>query len=104
MSSKKIDKLFNDIPKVFGIADNILIVGFDESSRDPNERLEHVLCRCLQANLKLNKEKCLFRQNVYHFGEVVYGKDVSPDQPKLKALADMLLPKQKENCSPSLVL
>ena len=51
-------ELFNDIPNVFVMADDILIAGFDADSRDHDARLEQVLWRCRQANLKLNKEKC----------------------------------------------
>ena len=61
MFKTKIDELFNDIPNVFGIADDILIEGCDINGRDHDARLKQVLQRCRQANLKLNKEKCLFR-------------------------------------------
>ena len=54
---KKIDELFNDIPNVFGIADDILIVGFHAYGRDHDVSSEQMLLRCRQANLKLNEEK-----------------------------------------------
>ena len=57
----KIDDLFNDISNVFGIADDILIAGFEAEAMDHDIRLEQVLQSCKNANLKLNKEKCLFR-------------------------------------------
>ena len=57
----KIHKLLNYIPNVFGIAGDILIAGFDAYGRDYDIRVEQVLCRCRQANLKLKKEKSLFR-------------------------------------------
>ena len=34
MFQKKTDELLNDIPNVFGIADDILIPGLDADSRD----------------------------------------------------------------------
>ena len=46
MFQKKIDKVFDDIPNVFGISDDILIAGFGADCRDHDERLEQVLCRC----------------------------------------------------------
>ena len=58
---KKIDELFNDIPHIFGIADDILIAAFDVDGRDHDVSLQQVLQRCRQDNLKLNKEKSLFR-------------------------------------------
>ena len=38
MFQKQINELFSDIPKVFGIADDILVVGFSEDIRDNDER------------------------------------------------------------------
>ena len=46
MFLKKIDELFSGMPDVFGIADGILIAGFDEWSKDHNEILEKVLQVC----------------------------------------------------------
>ena len=37
MFQKKTDQLFNGVPNVFGIADDILISGFDELGRDHDE-------------------------------------------------------------------
>ena len=37
---ENIDELFNDIPNVFGIANDILDAGFDADSRDHSKRLE----------------------------------------------------------------
>ena len=39
MFQRKIDELFIGIPNVFGIADDILIVGFDEQGKDHDETL-----------------------------------------------------------------
>ena len=61
MFQKKKDKLFDDIPNVFDIADDILITGCDAASSNHDENLEQVLQRSRQANQRLNKEKCLFR-------------------------------------------
>ena len=43
MFQKKTDKLFSGMPNVFGIADDILIVGIDEWGKDHVETLEKVL-------------------------------------------------------------
>ena len=61
MFEKKVDKLFNNIPNVFGISNDILIAGFDEEGSDHDKMLKKVLQICRQSNLKLNKDKCLFR-------------------------------------------
>ena len=49
------------MPHVFGIADHSLIAGFDEWGKDHDGTLEKALWVSSQANLKLNKDKCLFR-------------------------------------------
>ena len=35
----KIDKIFKNLPNVFGIADNILAVGYDRDDKDHDEML-----------------------------------------------------------------
>ena len=39
MFQKKIEEFFRDITNVFGIADDILILGFDAGGRDHDARL-----------------------------------------------------------------
>ena len=57
---------------VFGIADDILIAGFDDMGRDHDATLISVLRICRQVNLKLNKDKCLFQCTcIPFFGKVI---------------------------------
>ena len=58
MFQKKIDELFSGMPNVFGIADDILIAGFNELGRDHDAILDKVLSICRQETLKLNEDKC----------------------------------------------
>ena len=60
MFQKKIDEIFSGILNVFGIAYDILITGFNEWGKNHDEMLEKILSICRQANLKLNKDRCLF--------------------------------------------
>ena len=56
---------------MFGTADNILIVGYDDLGRDHDATHDEVLRICRQANLKPNKDKCLFRCiSISFFSEV----------------------------------
>ena len=59
MFQHKIDEIFNDMPNVFGIADDVLVVGYDEDGIDHNEAVYNVLRQCKVVNLKLNKDKCV---------------------------------------------
>ena len=54
-----IDKLFNGMPNIFGIADDHLYAGFDELGRDHDTTLDKMLKIWRQANLKLNRDTCL---------------------------------------------
>ena len=54
MFQRKPDKLFQGLLNIFGTADDVLIVGFDDMGGDK------VLKICRQASIKLNKGKYLF--------------------------------------------
>ena len=98
MFQHKINKIFKNLPNVFGIADAILVVGHDIDGKDYNEMLQQVLQICRgRWTLKLNKDKCHFRfTSVPFFGEVISRQGVKPDQWKLKVLTHMLPPKTKK--------
>ena len=58
MFQYKINKIFNDMPNIFGIADDILVIGYDEDGKDHDEAVYNVLRQCKEVNLKLNKDNC----------------------------------------------
>ena len=49
-------KFFNDMPNVFGIADDILVIGYDENGTEHDKAVYSVLRRCQVVYLKLNKD------------------------------------------------
>ena len=101
----KIDKIFNDMPNVFGIADDILVIGYDDDGTDHDATVPKVLQRCEEVNFKLNEEKCHFRcTSIPFFGEVVSRREVQPDPHKIKALMDMPPPNNKKISKHSLAL
>ena len=62
---------------MFGIADDILVVGCDSDGKDHDETLWQVLQICIQVNLRLNKDKCHLRcTSVPFFGEVISRHDM----------------------------
>ena len=96
MFQHKIDKIFNDMPNVFGIAHNILVIGYNKDGAEHEEAVYDVLRQCQDVNLKLNKEKCHFRcTSIPFFGKVVL-RGVQPDPQKVKALNEMPVPKNKK--------
>ena len=92
----KIDEIFNDIPNVFGIADNILVIGYKKDGADHDETVYSVLKQCQDVNLKLNKDKCHFRcMSIPFFSEVVSREGMHPDLQKVRPLTEMPVPKNK---------
>ena len=92
----KIDDTFNDIPNVFGIVDDILVIGYHKDGTDADKIVNKVLKCCQDVNLKLNKEKCHFRcMAIQFFGEVVSRDGMQPDLRKIITLK-MPAPKNKK--------
>ena len=61
MFLKKIDEIFSGMQNIFSIADDILIAGFNVQGKDHDATLDKVLRVCRQTNLKIKKDKPLFR-------------------------------------------
>ena len=73
----KIDEIFSDITNIFGIMDDILVIGYDKNGADHDTLVHKVLCRCEEVSVKLNKEKCHFRcTSIPFFWEVILRKGV----------------------------
>ena len=53
MFQRKIDKIFKDMPNVFGIVGDTLVAGYEADGKDHDETVQRVLQRCGQVNLKL---------------------------------------------------
>ena len=57
------------MPNIFGIADDILVIGYDEDGTDHAKAVYNMLRQCREVNLKLNKDKCHFRcTSILFFG------------------------------------
>ena len=96
MFQHKIDGIFNDMPNVFGIADNILVIGYDKDGTDIDKAVYNVLRQCQDVNLKSNKDKCHFRCTpIPFFGKVLSREGIPPDPQKIRAMTEMLVPKNK---------
>ena len=105
MFQRKIDEIFNDMPNTLGIADDILVVGYEDDGRDHKNTVPKVLQKFRKVNLKLNKDKCHFRcTSVPFFGEVISRNRVQPDRKKIKALMDMPPSNNKKSSRLSWVL
>ena len=82
---------------MFNITDDNLIAVFEDMGRDHDATLNKVLQICRQANLEINKEKCLFScTSIPFFGEIIPQSIVSPVPRKVQALMALPLPKCKK--------
>ena len=68
----KIDEIFKDWPNLFGIANDILVLGHDSDGRNHDNTSQKLLQICKQGNLKPNKEKFCFRCTAVSFLERWY--------------------------------
>ena len=90
-------KFFNDMPNVFGIADIILVIGYDKDGAEDDEAVYNMLRQCQDVNLKQNKDKYHFRCTwIPFFGKVVWRDGVQPDLQKIKAVTEIPAPKNKK--------
>ena len=68
----KMDKIFNDMPNVFGIADDILVIGYDKDGADHDEAIYKGLKWCQ------DKEKCQFQVYV---NTILWGGHIKKGHP-----------------------
>lgn len=82
---RKMNKLLGDLAVYM---DDLIVHG--KSQEEHDECLRRVLESIEQAGLKLNKEKCIFRQKELHFlGHVINERGVRPDPGKVRAIAEL---------------
>ena len=92
---KAMSEMFEDIPGVEVIVDDILVWGENEEQHDA--RLIKVLERARSRNLRLNKNKCHIKQHEISYVGYILSKDgVKPDPKKTEAIAAMPAPKNRE--------
>ena len=53
MFQHKIDEIFSEMPNVFGIVDDILVIGYDKDGGDHDAVVHKVLRWCKGVNLKI---------------------------------------------------
>ena len=92
---KVMSEMFEDIPGVEVIVDDILVWGEDEEQH--NVRLTKVLERARSRNLKLNKNKCHINQHeISYVGHILSKDGLKPDTKKTEAITVMPAPENRE--------
>ena len=88
---RKMAETLNGLHGVAVFMDDILVYGNTPEQHD--QYLSKVLERIESTGLKLNKDKCVFRQEQLHFlGQVIDKAGVKPDPDKVKAIREMPSP------------
>ena len=87
--------MFEDIEGVEVVIDDLLIWGTTEEEHDA--RLEKVLQRAQQRNLKLNKDKSQIKlKEIKYIGHILSEDGIKPDPKKVTAVTEMKPPTTKE--------
>ena len=88
-------EMFEDIEGVEVVIDDLLIWGTTEEEHDA--RLEKVLQRAQQRNLKLNKDKSQIKlKEIKYIGHILSEDGIKPDPKKVTAVTEMKPPTTKE--------
>ena len=79
MVQQEIDKIFKNLPNIFGIADDILVVGYDPNGKRSGRNAATGVKNMQTGELKKLKDKCHFRcKSVPFFGEMTSSMKCNP--------------------------
>ena len=88
----KIDMIFEDISQSVGIANDIVIFGYDDHDHD--KTLYSVLDRAHKVGMKFNPDKCTFkRDSISFYGVTISADGVKPDPRKIDAIKNLPEPR-----------
>ena len=88
----KVDKIFEDIPQCIGIADDIVIFGYNDHDHDAT--LYSVLDRACDVGMRFNPDKCIFKQDsISFYGVTLSSEGVKPYPRKIEAIKNLPEPR-----------
>ena len=94
---RAIDRTFGDIPNVLGIADDLVVVGFQEDGRDHDKALKTVLRRARERGPRFNEDKLIVRaKEIPFFGHIIGSGGIRPDPVKTDAIRNMEPPRNEK--------
>ena len=90
---RQIDATFGDIEGVTGIADDLIIYGFDDDRKDHEATFHAVLNRARQTGVKFNREKMVIStRKIPFFGHILSADGLQPDPATVSAINAMTSP------------
>ena len=94
---RKLDECIGDIRNVYCIADDIMVVGYEEDHSDHDKALTNLFQRAEKCNLKFNLDKIQYKKKeVSFFGETYTTTGRKPDPGKVEAIRTMKQPENKK--------
>ena len=93
--NKALRPLFQEIPNVFVIQDDVIVAGKTQHEHD--ETLSRVCEKIRESGMTLNPTKCLIsKESIPWWGMVVSSKGISPDPKKVQSMKHITPPKSKD--------
>ena len=88
----KVDEIFEDIPLCIGIADDIIIFGYN----DHDATLYSALDSAIDVGMRFNPDKCIFKQDsISFYGVTLSSEGVKPDLRKIEAIKNLPEPRSE---------
>ena len=89
----KLDSIFLNLENVMIIADDIMVIGYQEDEQDHDKAFTQLLETAKKNNIKLNFNKIQYKQKeVEFFGETYTTQGHKPSDTKVKAITEMPKP------------
>ena len=94
---RKLDECIGDIRNVYCIADDIMVVGYEEDHSDHDKALTNLFQRAEKCNLKFNLDKIQYKKE----GSIVLWRNIHHNGPKtrpgkVEAIRTMKQPENKK--------
>ena len=88
-----LDSIFLHLENVMIIADDKMVIGYQEDEQDHDKALTHLLETAKRNNIKLNLDKIQYKhKEVEFFGETYTTQGCKPSDTKVKAITEMPKP------------
>ena len=92
---KRVSQVFENLPGLVVLFDDILIYGENEMEHD--NVLQQALERCKNSGIKLNTKKCKYKvKEVKYLGHIITSEGIKIDNEKVRAIKQMPKPTDKK--------
>lgn len=90
MFQNKVDETFGDLTGVAGIADDIVVAGFNKDGSDHDSNLHSLMERARSTGIKFNPNKCVIKStSIPFYGHILSAEGLQADPAKVEAVNAM---------------